>query len=625
MATVTHARKTPPARRPAVEPLAAPPAASRWRGPLISLAGYLTAAALTSLYVAWTFSLWQADLSTPLTHVGDAMFNQVWIKGIFEHGWYLHNPNLGAPAGMDMHDFPMSDGWNFFVMKLLCFVLPNYVQVFNVYYLLGYPLAAVTALFLLRQFKVSYLPALLSSMLFALLPYHFLRGQHHLLLTSYYVVPLSILVALWLYLGRIGAADEPPAERPTAKRRLAGSLAIAALQSSAGVYYAFFACFFVLVGGVAAALDARRYRPLAIAALLIGVTASGVVLNLSPSVLYWRKHGSNPFVAQRVPLEAEIYGLKIGQLLLPDRMHRIPKWSRVRNKYDAWPLAEGEKVGCTLGIFGSVGFLFLLGALMHRRRQHANPNVTEGLAIFNVAAVLVATIGGLGSLFNFLIFEKIRCYNRISIFIAMFSLFAAALIVDRFISWWTASGRRRWQLATLLTALAALSFADVAGLGPMPNHAAAKAEFENDAEFVRRMEAAVPAGSMVFQLPYYAFPESARLVELYDYQLFRPYFHTNSLRFSYGAMKGREEDKWQRETAALILPEMVAAVGRRGFAGIYIDRFGYEDRAAALEAELTEMLGQTPIVSDDERLSFFALPQSLLPSDGDKSQVAAAQ
>ena len=625
MATVTRSRKESLSTRRASEPApAAPPATSRRRSLLISCAGYLTAAALSSLFVACTFSLWKADLSTPITHVGDAMLNQVWIKGVFEHGWYLHNPNLGAPAGMDMHDFPMSDCWHFFLMKMLCYVLPNYVMVFNAYYLLGYPLAAVTALFLLRQSRVSYAPALLASLLFALLPYHFLRGQHHLLLTSYYVVPLSILVALWLYLGRIGGSSESPADRRDERRRLCGSFAIAALQSSAGVYYAFFACFFLLIGGMAAALDSRRWRPLIAAALLIGVTASGVVLNLSPSLLYWRQHGRNSFVANRHPLEAEIYGLKIGQLLLPDHLHRIPNWSRVRNKYDAWPLAEGEKVASTLGFVGGVGFLFLLGSLLCRRRDHAQPSATEGLAIFNFCALLVATIGGFGSLFNFLIFEKIRCYNRISIFIAMFSLFAAALILDRFIAWWTTTGRKRWQLATLLTALAALSLADAAGLGPIPDHAGLKADFQNDAEFVGRIEAAVPPGSMVFQLPYVSFPEAARIVDLWDYQLSRPYFHSRSLRWSYGAMKGREEDKWQRETAALPLPKMVKAVAQRGFAGLYIDRFAYEDRGAALEAELSELLGHKPIESGNDRLSFYTLPQSDTAPSGD-SQKASAQ
>jgi phosphoglycerol transferase len=44
-----------------------------------------------------------------------------------------------------------------------------------------------------------------------------------------------------------------------------------------------------------------------------------------------------------------------------------------------------------------------------------------------------------------------------------------------------------------------------------------------------------------------------------------------------------------------------------GFAGIYIDRFGYLDGAGSLEADLTRLLGHEPVVSANGRLSFFPL------------------
>jgi phosphoglycerol transferase len=160
----------------------------------------------------------------------------------------------------------------------------------------------------------------------------------------------------------------------------------------------------------------------------------------------------------------------------------------------------------------------------------------------------------------------------------------------------------------LLAAVVAAGVIDEAGRDRVPNYAALKADFHDDAEFVGRVEAAVPAGSMVLQLPYFPFPESPRLVDLGEYELFRPYLHSRSLRWSYGAMKGRDEDRWQRETCQRPAEEFVQAVADRGFAGIYIDRRGYADRAAALEVELTKLLGKTPLVSRNERMSFFAMP-----------------
>ncbi|HVX64227.1 MAG TPA: hypothetical protein VHC19_26630 [Pirellulales bacterium] len=595
---------------------------SRARGALTACAGYLAAAALSMLILVRIMKLWQADLSIPMRHFWDALLTQMWVKGVFENGWYLHNPNLGAPTGMDMHDFPMADSLHFFLLKLLCLASPNYAVAFNLYYLLGFPLATVSMLFVLRRFSVSYPAALTTSLLFAFLPYHFVRGQQHLFLASYYVVPLSTMVALWLYLGRIGGAEE----RSDSRGRWIGSLAIAVLQSCAGVYYAAFACFLLLVAGLAAALDTRRFKPLAVAALLFGVTTAGVLANLSPSLLYWREHGRNRSVARRDALEADIHGLKIGQLLLPDSQHRIGRFARVRKKYDSWPLADGEKIGATLGVVGGVGFLVLIGALLRRREEGPQPSVLSGLAVMNIFSVLLATIGGFGSLFNFLIFAQIRCYNRISIYIAMFSLFAVALLLDRFAAGWLGAGRRKWQLATLLAALLAVGVVDEAGRGRVPDYAGLKADFENDAEFVRRIEAAVPTGAMIFQLPYFPFPEAPHIVELGDYEEFRPYFHSRSLRWSYGAMKGRDDDKWQSEVSERPRAEFVQAIAERGFAGIYIDRLGYADRAVALEAELTDILGRPPLVSGNIRMSFFPLPQAKAAQKTDRTvgQTASA-
>lgn len=622
MSTTTHIR--PPARpvlRTSSERIS-PQAAPTWgRTALAACAGYLAAATLSTAIIARILKLWHADLTVPMDNSGDALLTQMWVKGVFEHGWYLQNACLGAPAGMQMYDFPMADGLHFFLIRLLCLAAPNYAVAFNVYYLLCFPLITLSTLFALRRFAVSYPAALAASLLYTFLPYHFLRGQQHLFLAAYYVVPLSTMIALWVCLGRLGALREAGAEMERSeKRRWAGSLAIAALQSSAGVYYAFFACFLLLIAGVSAALDARRWRPLVAAGLLIAVTTAGVLVNTSPSLNYWRTRGTNRSVAHRDPQDAEFNGLKIGQMLLPDAHHRLGRWAELRRQYDRWPLADGENRGATLGVIGNLGFLLLLGLLLRRRGVDEPSNLLGALAMLNISAVLLATIGGFGSLFSLLISPQIRCYNRISVFIALFSLFAVAIVFDRFARWRADAGGRRWPSRALLAAIVVAGVIDEAGRDRVPNYAALKADFHGDAEFVARIEAVVPTGSMVFQLPYFPFPESPAIVALGEYEHFRPYLHSRSLRWSYGAMKGRDEDRWQRETCQRPAAELVKAIAERGFAGIYIDRRGYADRAAALEAELSKRLGETPLVSRNERMSFFVLPatEPQRPSAGER-------
>lgn len=610
MPATTHPRPpVRPVQRTSTQRVSPQAAPSRARTALAASAGYLVAAILSTAFMARILKLWHADLAVPMDNSWDALLTQMWVKGVFEHGWYLQNGSLGAPAGMQMYDFPMADALHFVLIRLLCLATPNYAVAFNVYYLLCFPLITLSTLFALRRFAVSYPSALAASLLYTFLPYHFLRGQQHLFLAAYYVVPLSTMVVLWLCLGRLGAPRQTGVEIERAEtRRWAGSLAIAALQSSAGVYYAFFACFLLLVAGASAALDTRRWRPMAAACLLVAVTAAGVLVNTAPSLIYWRANGPNRSVAHRDPQDAEFNGLKIGQMLLPDAHHRLGRLAELRRQYERWPLAGGENRGATLGVIGDLGFLLLLGLLLRRRGVNERSNVLGALSILNISAVLLATVGGFGSLVSFLISPQIRCYNRISVFIALFSLFAAAIAFDRLARWRANAGGRQWPVRALLAAVVAAGVIDEAGRDRVPNYAALKADFHDDAEFVGRVEAAVPAGSMVLQLPYFPFPESPRLVDLGEYELFRPYLHSRSLRWSYGAMKGRDEDRWQRETCQRPAEEFVQAVADRGFAGIYIDRRGYADRAAALEVELTKLLGKTPLVSRNERMSFFAMP-----------------
>jgi phosphoglycerol transferase len=94
-----------------------------------------------------------------------------------------------------------------------------------------------------------------------------------------------------------------------------------------------------------------------------------------------------------------------------------------------------------------------------------------------------------------------------------------------------------------------------------------------------------------------------------DYDHFRGYLHSKSLRWSYGAMKGRMADGWQKTIAEKPLKEFVAWLSLSEFSGIYLDRFGYRDSGADLEGKLSKLLNIKPVVSSDKRLVFFNMAE----------------
>ena len=84
------------------------------------------------------------------------------------------------------------------------------------------------------------------------------------------------------------------------------------------------------------------------------------------------------------------------------------------------------------------------------------------------------------------------------------------------------------------------------------------------------------------------------------------YLHSNKLCWSYGAIKGRSADQWQKEFVKKPLEEMVNALIFIGFNGIYIDRYGYKDNGKEVEDRLARTLEIKPLVSANARLSFFS-------------------
>ena len=72
-------------------------------------------------------------------------------------------------------------------------------------------------------------------------------------------------------------------------------------------------------------------------------------------------------------------------------------------------------------------------------------------------------------------------------------------------------------------------------------------------------------------------------------------------------MKNRDGDRALQLVAGLPTEGLVKTIVFGGFEGIYVDRFGYEDYGAAMEAELSKLLQTEPLRSPNGRLLFYNL------------------
>ena len=215
-----------------------------------------------ALALCVVLELWRADLGVPFRDTDDAIAAQAFVKTLLEKGHYYHTDRAGAPFGMELRDYPLPESLTFSEMRLLAWLLRtrNPIRVVNCFFLLTFFLTTLAALFVFRHFKVATLPALTASVLYAFVPYHFFRGVSHIFLTAYYLIPLTVMVILWLFLGRMNAPwgrSKRLVERigPMGGdwRRWLFAVPLCLLVASGGAYYAFFGCFFFIAAAVACA------------------------------------------------------------------------------------------------------------------------------------------------------------------------------------------------------------------------------------------------------------------------------------------------------------------------------------------------------------------------------------
>ncbi|HUO04676.1 MAG TPA: zinc-ribbon domain-containing protein [Candidatus Binataceae bacterium] len=581
---------------------------------------------------AWVLRLWQADLSVPiagdfnLAIVGHDLYSELMLaKSLCDNGWIISNPYLGAPFGMQAYDLPISNFLDVAVMKVLSLYTCDHAWLLNLYFILTFPLAAVTSLIVMRTFGASYPSAITASLLFTLLPYHFLRGEGHLLLSSYWTVPLGISLMLWVWLD--GAGLEPTdMNRPWSRGRLVAAGAYAVLVGLGHLYYASFASVLLLCAGIGGSLRTKKWRNLRLGVSACSVIIASCAAAASPSLIYDWEHGANPAAIARWPHEGELYGLKITRLLLPVTGHRIEAFAQLKDFYNRTlppllpPWVKGVLVQSsqlmaiinesdtqTLGAIAGIGFLILLGSLIWVRNGR---EIIHALAVLNLAALLVGLAGGLGTIFNFVVTAEIRGYNRLSVFIAFFSLFAVALLLDGLVAILRRSMNPLgaaviWYPVLIMVVI--LGVLDQTTPDFAPSYEKASAEYRNDAKFVGEIESSLPAGAMILQLPYGPFPEEGAIQQMWGWDLLKGYIHSKTLRWSYGLTTGRPEASWAARLTDKPMDQVLPLLAFAGFEGIYIDRYGYPDNGADLEKGLTTVLNEQPIVSSDKRLAFFGL------------------
>ncbi len=534
---------------------------------------------------------------------GIGVFKMI-INGDFPWYLYPHTQSLSLPFGLSLGDYPLPMFLDWVYVKFLSLFSSDPFIVFNLFILSSYFFVPLSSYFVMRKIRIEPMIAIVISLLFNYIPFHMLRTDHYLYV-GYFFIPIwtYYLLLLWnrkpLFFKR-KVVDNTYAFDFSKKNIFI--MALLVLSASWNYYYSFFFVFFIIVSALSAWAHNKNRYTLYSALIMMFLIIIPVGANMLPYMIYQQQHGKNEAIGQRSAGESERYGLKVTQLLLPLTDHRIKSWSNIKAEYNKGPLINENKMA-TLGIVGSIGLLTLLLMIIMRQKN----TILSRLSILNISTILLATIGGLSSLFALLVTSQIRGYNRISIFIAFFSLLAIAIIMDRFSRKYSIKKPYLYPLLMLLLIL---------GLSDQSNSDMAFSQSkkdilsaDSDKYFIKSIEQNLSSikNPKIMQYPYISFPEGRAVEQMGNYDELVGYIYSDHLRWTFGAVAGRESDAWLKALIRTNLPKQIMILKSSGFSGIYIDRRGYKDNAASLEKKISKLLNSQPFVSKDKSKSFFRI------------------
>lgn len=547
----------------------------------------IAAIALSEYYF---FQLWRLDWQVPMLYGGDGIY---WVGQVQRSygdltaslGWPFYQPPSPYEPNYDLI-------YDLFVAFVGLFTKDTGV-VFNLY-VLAIPFAnALAGYAVFRMTGMRRWLAFAFGVTFGLCPYVQQRLAGHMMLAAVEFVPFSVLLCFW-------CAEDPAFGRPGKGflRNPRNWLALAfawGIANNGAAYYPYFTCFFLCVTALCLILRNRRLSAGTPCFLTIGEIVLWMIPDFFPMVLGMIAGVGSTLTngVYRSPIGADIYSLRISSLLLSPNGYGWDKLARWFQRYfhllatDEGPMYNENAYGY-LGIVGVIAFLALLALLFRnhdwRAGREAVPRLSDRLWLLgrlNVAALLLASIASFGGLIGIFL-RFIRGYNRISPYIAFFALLAAGLWAEWFLR--NHRGRGKALFTAVLAVVLAYSYWEQQGLFN-PKYEEVQTTWYQDAAFMEEVEQAAGEDAVVFQLPYMKNFENGSLNNMWDYTLLRGPLHSDTLRFSYGAGYGTENDVWYKETSELEPEAMVAELRAQGVAGIYLDLDGYaaEDQQQTLQ------------------------------------------
>ncbi|WIH87387.1 hypothetical protein [Brachyspira pilosicoli] len=548
---------------------------------------------ITFIIMFFSLKLYNYKLGLPiLNERGDILPMYMISAEINNEGWF--------PVITDRLGYPFSSYFGTFLpfifintevllMKIISlFGFNSFIDIFNIAYILIYPISAIISFYVMRNLKISIFVSIIGALSFAFLPFIFQRIPHYYLAAIYFI-PLTILLCIWLYEDdNIFKLNKTFFKN---KKNVFSILFIILIANNGSSYYQFLSCFFICIVALCKFLNYKKLNKIysSIIALILLIFFYGI--NYLPLLIYKK----NNFINVDIPrnfVGSEIYSTKISHLLLNTKL--FPQ-------YYSQAMLVNENRTAYLGIIGVIGFLILIIYLFINSNKYDSR--ISLLSKLNIGALLFTTMGGFSSLFSFFITPMLRSYNRISVYIAFISILAFCLIIDKYFI------KRNLIFYISFIILLFFSLYDQIPNIDFNNKEKSKS-FIMDKDFIENIEMSIPEGSAVYQYPtHFMIDAYAPVNGITHYEELTGYLFSYKLKWSAKGDYGREENKWYDEVSKLDPLDFLNEISYAGFNGLYIDKRLFEDQDYInnFQREVEAILNIKPIIHDNDNIFFYSL------------------
>lgn len=561
-------------------------------------------------------------LDQPIGYMADASAMYA-MRGIGLAG-HPFASRMSAPFNHELN--PVPDTAKCFAFSMECSIVrgagwftADPFRIVNIYYFLVYYLCGLAALWVLRGLGTGWAIAIAGALLYALLPYHFMRMVNHLSVGNYALVPLFMLVCVWVHdLGATPGDGTRVCDRQLPRALVVASVVLSVTWGLTNDYYVLMFVLFLWFAALKGSQGFTRRPPL----IGAGLVTLGLFVSFGLQKLLtrwsWGSHaGVNFGTFQLSGYGAdELYPLKLIQLLLPGPTNRIHALRHMNQVYSASHPLVNENNTDVLGLALAIGLIALLVVAFFGSARTSSRDRFLGRGA--LLALLIGAMGGIGTLLSEASWHlfggrfplsQARAWNRVYVFLAFIVLIYVASHAN---DWLRRLRARALQAghATLGGVLGAALVATVTGAAlyyqvPHLGHAWVHGNNQRylvDKAYFHQLDQHYASAYQVFYWPA-MIPWGGKYGQEYYTVAYHPLLASRKLVTSYGGAPGTEAATWLAATAAEPPAALVQTLCAKGFDGVLV--FNRALRPA--DEPLATFLGQRPPLLKDSYHTYYPL------------------